>query len=85
MKDGFIDWNEYKTKNENKNRTNEYRYFFESNFVGANRLFVLVYTNQDAHAKRFKAKIYYVPKELLIIITSSSVEKTFMTKQLIPI
>ena len=65
MKDGFIDWNEYKTKNENKNRTNEYRYFFESNFVGANRLFVLVYTNQDAHAKRFKAKIYYVPKGII--------------------
>ena len=58
-------WNEYKTKNENKNRTNEYRYFFESNFVGANRLFVLVYTNQDAHAKRFKAKIYYVPKGII--------------------
>ena len=36
-------WNEYKTKNENKNTTNEYRYFLQSNFVGADRLFVLVY------------------------------------------
>ena len=34
-------WNEYKTKSENKNTTNEYRYFLESNFVGVNRLFVL--------------------------------------------
>ena len=32
-------WNEYKTKNENKTTTNEYRYFLESNFVGVNRLF----------------------------------------------
>ena len=27
-------WNEYKTKFENKNTTNEIRYFFESNLVG---------------------------------------------------
>ena len=26
-------WNEYKTKSENKNTTNEYRYFLQSNFV----------------------------------------------------
>ena len=47
-------WNECKTKCENKNTTNEYRYFFESNFVGVNRLFGLVYSNQDAYSKRFK-------------------------------
>ena len=35
-------WNEYKTKNENKNIMNVYRYFLESNSVGVNRLFVLV-------------------------------------------
>ena len=35
-------WNEYKTKNENKNATNDYRYFLESNSVGVNMLFVLV-------------------------------------------
>ena len=28
--------------------TNEYRYFLKSNLVGNNRLFVLVYTNQNA-------------------------------------
>ena len=34
---------------------NEYRYFLESNFVGVNRLFVLVYSNQDDNSKRIKA------------------------------
>ena len=29
-------WNEYKTKSETKNTTNEYRYFLESNFVRVN-------------------------------------------------
>ena len=47
-------WDEYKTKSENKNTTNEYRYFLKSNFVGVTRLFVLVYSNQDANSKRFK-------------------------------
>ena len=31
-------WNEYKSKSENKNTTNEYRNFLESNFVGVNYL-----------------------------------------------
>ena len=39
-------WNEYKTKSENKNTANKFRYFLESNFVRLNRLFVLVYTNE---------------------------------------
>ena len=39
-------WNEYKTKSEYKNTTNEYRYFLKSNFVGVNRLFVLIYLNR---------------------------------------
>ena len=30
-------WNEYKTKNENKDTKNKYRYFLESNFIGVNR------------------------------------------------
>ena len=37
--------NEYKAKCENKNTTKKFRYFLESNFVGVNRLFVLLYTN----------------------------------------
>ena len=36
-------WNEYQTKSDNKNTTCWYRYFLKSNFVGVNRLFVLVY------------------------------------------
>ena len=35
-------WKEYKTKSENKNMTNQPRYFLESNFVEVNRPFVLV-------------------------------------------
>ena len=84
-------WNEYKTKSDKKNTTNEFRFFLESNFVGVDRLFVLVYTNQYAASKIFKAKWYYLPKgmidnyNVIVIITSLSVEKTFMTKQLIQI
>ena len=55
-------WNEYKTKSENKNTVNEYRYFLESNFVGVNRLSVLVYSSQDADSKRFKTRRSYLPK-----------------------
>ena len=58
-------WNEYKTKSKNENTTNEYRYFLESNFVGVNRLFVLVYSNQDANSKRFKTRRYYLPKGII--------------------
>ena len=54
--------NEYKTKSENKHMTNKFRYFLESNFVGVNRLFVLVYSNRDADSERFKAKRYHLPK-----------------------
>ena len=80
-----IYWNRYKTKCENKNTTNENRYFLKSNFVGVIRLFVLVYSNQDNDSKDLKLKDTFYKKELMIIITSSSMEKTFMTKQLIQI
>ena len=40
-------WNQYKTKRENKNITNEYKYFLESNFVGVSGLLVLVYLNKQ--------------------------------------
>ena len=64
MKDQFIGMN-IKTKRENKNTTNDIYNFLESNFVGVNRLFVLVYSNQDADFKRFKAKRYFLPKGLI--------------------
>ena len=65
LRKGFessIYWNEFKTKSENKNTTNEYRYFLESDFVEVNRLFVLVYSNQNDNDKRFKNQRYYLPK-----------------------
>ena len=48
-----------------KKSTNEFMYFLESNVIGVNRLFVLVYTNQDAASKRFKAKRYYLPNGII--------------------
>ena len=60
LKDPFIQ-NEYKAEKHNKNTVNEFRYFLVSSFVGVNRLFVLVYSNEDAACKRFKAKSYCSP------------------------
>ena len=58
-------WNENKTKSENKNTTNKYRYFLELNFVGVSRLIVLVYSNQDVNTKRIKTQRYYLPKDII--------------------
>ena len=55
MKDQCIGMN-IKTKSENKNTTNYCRYFVESNFVGGNRLFALVYSNQSNNSKGIKPK-----------------------------
>ena len=79
-------WHEYKRKCENKNSTNEYRCFLESNLVGVNRFFVLVYSNTD-DAKRYKTQRYYLPKGVIKtynddVITSSSLEKTFIKNPL---
>ena len=45
--------------------TNEYRYFLESSFVEVNRLFVLVYSSQDANSKRNKTQRYYLAKGII--------------------
>ena len=58
-------WNEYETKSENKNTTMKYRYILELNFVGVNRLSVLVYSNQEVDSKRFKTQRYYLPKSII--------------------
>ena len=58
-------WNEYKTKSENKNTTNEFGYFLKSNFVGVNRLFVLVYLNRNNNIKQYKTRWYYLPKGII--------------------
>ena len=53
-------WNKYKTKSEKRNTTNEYRYFLESNFVGVNRLFCLVYQIKIKMLKSIKPEgIFY--------------------------
>ena len=52
-------WNEYKTKSENKYTTNENRYFLESNFCEVNILFALVYSYQDVNSERFKTQRYH--------------------------
>ena len=44
---------------------NEYRYFLKLNFVGANRLFAWVYSNQGNSSKTYKAKRYYLPKGII--------------------
>ena len=53
---------EYKTIGQNKNTTNECRYFIELNFVGLNRLFALVYTKEDDNVERFKSGRYFLTK-----------------------
>ena len=78
----LVYWNEYKTKSGNKNTTNEFRFFLQSNFVVVNRLFVLVYTKMLL-LKDLKLQGITYPEELLLIIMSSSMEKTFIIKQLI--
>ena len=60
-----VHWNKYKTKSENKNIKNKCRYFLRSNFVGINRLFLFIYSNQDANCKRFKARRYYLLKGII--------------------
>ena len=61
----LFNWNEYETKRDNKKRANEFRYFLESNFVGVNRLFILVHSNQDDDSKRFRSWRYYLPKGII--------------------
>ena len=69
-------WNEYKTKSENKDKTNGYKHFLESNFVIVSRLFVLVYSNQDDNSRRYKAKKDIVYQKVLSrILASLSMEQ----------
>ena len=55
--EGSVCSNECKAKSNNKNTANEYRYFFELNFVAVNRLFVLIYSNSDDNARKYKARV----------------------------
>ena len=47
-----------------KKQRNEYRCFLEPKFLGVNRLFALIYSNQDGNAERYKARKYYLPKDI---------------------
>ena len=47
-------WNEYKTKYENKNTTNEYKHFVESYFV-----------NENVNINRNKALRFYLPEVIM--------------------
>ena len=58
-------WNEYKTKTENINTANYYRYFLKLSFVGVNRLLVLTSSNQDGNGKRYKVRRYYLPEGII--------------------
>ena len=69
--------NEYKTKSQNRNTINRYRYFLESNFVGVNRLFVLVYSNQDDNANRYGARRQYPPKGIIQNYNAIIIAKKF--------
>ena len=57
----------------------------ETNFVGVNRLFALVYANQDVPSKGFIAKSYYLPKGIINNYIVISNGKTFMINQSIKI
>ena len=48
-----------------RNITSKYRYFLKSNFEDVNRLFVLVYSNQDDNAEKYKTRSYYLPKGII--------------------
>ena len=76
-------WNEDETKIENKNTTNEHKYFIKSIFVGVNRLFDLIYSNQDGIVKRFNDKSILYQKLFSQVMTSLSMKITFSTNPLI--
>ena len=76
-------WDEYKTESDNENTTNQYKYFLKLNFLGVNRLFVLVCSNQDHTSKGFKTQTYYLPKGIIHNYTVIINGKTFIISQLI--
>ena len=45
--------------------TKEFGYFLESNVFRANRLFALVYSNQNNNSKRLNTRKYYLPKGII--------------------
>lgn len=56
---------------------NKYTYFLASKFLGGSSFFVLVYSDQDGNAKRFKARRYYLPKGVVKNQNATINGKTF--------
>ena len=74
-------WNEYKAKSEDKNMTNEYRYF-QTLYELTDCLYWFIQIKITPR-KGMKPEDIFYQKVLLSIITSSSLGKTFMTNPLI--
>ena len=68
--------NEYQTKIENINMTNECRHCLESNVV-VNWLFGLIYLNRNNDVKRHKCKKYCLPKGIIKSYNGIVNEKLF--------
>lgn len=80
----LVYWYEYKAKKENKNVTNEYMYFLESNFFGVKRcLFWFIQTKIIVRKKLMPKSIIYQNVSLRTV--RLSMEKTSMTNPLIMI
>ena len=58
---------------------------FSNQTLLESKLFILAYTNEDIASKNLKLKGIIYQKELLVIIMSSSMEKTFFINQVIQI
>ena len=63
-----IYWNKYKTKSENKNAANEYRYFLKSNFVGVNIGYLFYFIQMKmTKLKDLKLEDIIYQKKLILI------------------
>ena len=76
LKDQFIGMN-IKQKMIIKIPQKNLDYFLESYFVGVNRLFLLVYSNEDVASKTFKSKKYYLPKGIINNYNTIIIGKNF--------
>ena len=57
-------WNKYK-KQKVRIKKQQMNVDVSSNFVGANRLFALIYLNRGNNVKRFKTRRYYLLKTII--------------------
>ena len=50
-------WNEYKTKSDDKNTTKQFKYFLQSNFLGVNRLYVVIINEKNFYDQAIHSDI----------------------------